>query len=170
MSLTSRNPLRMAGANINSGVPSTGEVKFTMGGDMTVTIYSGTAILSGGLAAAYTSVGAAAGTGYDAVLFSGAGRLKDVQPHVQSSGVAVKFYDAGAVASGGPFSASGHKVLGTLPANTWTGGAGGIFGIGPQIYSFDVPFTSGLCVALASGQPGMTITFTPETNPTNPNV
>lgn len=170
MSLTTKNPLRMGGANFHSGTPNTGEVMQTFGGGMTVAIYSGTAVLSGALTAAYTSVGAAAGTGYDLVLFSGAGRLKDIQPHVQGSGVAVTFYDAGAVASGGPFPSSGTKVLATLPANTWTGGAGGVFGIGPQIYSFDVPFTSGLCVALKSGQPGMTITFTPEVNQTNPAV
>lgn len=165
MSWKTRNPMNMAGAVLNSGFVNTGEVRMTNGGELVATVYSGMA--SGALSTANsTQFGAAVAAGADLLLFSGAGRLKDVQPNVQLSGVQITFYDAAGVASGGPFTASGVKVLAVIPANTWSP-PGGIFGVGPIQYGFDVPFTSGLCVALKSGQPGFTVTFSPDTIPSN---
>lgn len=98
----------------------------------------------------------------DQLIYSGQGRLDSVLPHVQTSGVQVVFYDAAVATSGGPFAASGHNILGVLPANTWAGGpGGGVFGAGPVPATFNTPFFSGLCVATKSGQPGFTATYTP---------
>ena len=157
MSTPVRDPNFIGGTPRSSGDVQTGELPYTFGGGRCASIYSGNAVLSGALVAAY----GAAGTGYDVVLYSGPGRLKTIQPHVQISGVAIAFYDAAAVASGGPFAASGVKILGTIPANTWAL-PGGVFATGPAVYQFDMPFQSGLAVALKSGQPGFTVSWTPE--------
>ena len=166
MSVQTRSPLKVLGGNANSGNVNTNEQIITQGGGQAMSIYSGNAVLSGALTAAYCPAGAATGTGYDVLLFSGAGRLKDVFTHQQTSGVAITFYDAGVVSSGGPFAASGTKIVAVVPANTFGGGpAGSLFGAGPSVLGFDIPFQSGLAVALKSGQPGFTVTFWPEVNP-----
>ncbi len=164
MSLSTRNPLRLVGGNLNSGFAGTGEVMWTRGGQQTATIYSG--IIAG---AGLTAAPGAVNVGSDTLFFSGAGRLNTIIPLVQASGAAVVFYDAVAPVSGGPIYASGHKQLGVLPANTLQGGAGyGVFGAGPLNIPVDVPFFSGLCAGIRSGCAAFTISFTPETNPTNP--
>lgn len=159
MSVTTRSPLRLAGAQLFSGGVNTGEQQTTRGGSVAGSIYSGTAILSGALLATYGSVG----TGYDAILFSGAGRLNSVLPHSVISGVSVTFYDTAVATSGGPFAASGHKILAVIPANT-IGAFGNSLGCGPLPIQLDVPFQSGLAVQLRSGQAGFTFTYTPEVN------
>ncbi len=173
LSVTSKNPFRMTGANVNSGNLNTGEVLMTAGGAQAMSFWSGNAILSGALTGAFAPVGAATGSGYDAVLVNGPGRIKDVLVHQQMlSGVAVTFYDAGTgVTSGGPFTASGHKIVAIVPAGTPSiyggNGSGILFGQpGSAIFKFDMPFQSGLAVSLRSGQPGFTVSFVPETNQT----
>lgn len=172
MSVSSKNPLRLAGATVNSGDVNTGEQKVTTGGGQSMSIYSGNAVLSGVLSAAYANAGVAVGTGYDVLLVSGAGRIKDVMLHQQAlSGLAITFYDAGAVSSGGPFPLSGHKVVAVVPGSTNVANpinSGTAFvAVTPltPFWGFDKPFQSGLCVALKSGQPGFTVDFIPETNP-----
>jgi hypothetical protein len=157
MSVTTRNPMRMAGANVNSGNVSTGEFNCSFGGGQAATLYSGMA------APALTGAPGAVAGGADVLIFSGAGRLKDVMPHVQLSGIQITFYDSAVPTSGGPFAASGHKIIAVVPANTWAP-PGGVFGVGPIQYGFDMPFQSGLCVASKSGQPGLTVSWFPETN------
>lgn len=165
MSTTSRNPQRAANACLNSGSLNTGELLQAQGGCIAASVYSGAVAPS--LAGAYGAVAA----GPDILLYSGAGRLKDILPHVQLlSGLPVVFYDAGAVASGGPFAASGHKIVGVLPGSTQStapAGSGVNIAIFPNdwVFALDQPFQSGLCVATKSGQPGFTVTYTPEANP-----
>ncbi len=132
----------------------------------TLTTVGGTqtgSILSGAVAPTTTGTVGAFATGSDVMFFSGNGRLDGGFLHQQvNSGVAVVFYDGAAPVSGGPISASGHKVIGVL-----LGGGPQVSGFASQfpgagLVQFGVPFTSGLCVNSRSGQPGFTITFTPE--------
>ena len=161
MSVTSRSPLRVAGANVNSGSVNTGEQLFTFGGGQAATLYSG--MVSGvSLLGAPGAVNGLAG-GADVLLVAGAGRLKDVLIHQSLiSGQSIVFYDAGVVSSGGPFPGSGTKIVGIIPASPPAGLSGTFVAAGP--YLFDVPYQSGLCVNLKSGQAGFTATFNPETN------
>src|SRR5690606_13375968 len=100
--------------------------------------------------------------GGQTLIHTGAGRLDKAIPHVQASGVARIYYDSAVATSGGPFAASGHKILGIVPANTWAGGpGGGVFGAGPVGIIFNTGFTSGLCVTGASGQVGVSASYTP---------
>lgn len=124
------------------------------GGFRTAAIYSG--IIAGpSLAAAPGAVAA----GSDTLLFSGAGRLNRIQPHVGlQSGVAVVLYDAAVAASGGPIVSSGHIVIGVVPPMT---GLSGTLTLTNPI-EVNIPFNSGLCVATRSGCPGFTVSWTPE--------
>jgi len=105
------------------------------------------------------------GTPGDVLILSGAGRLNRVLPHVQmQSGLAVYFYDSGTATSGGPFPLSGHPVVGVIPP-TWTPAMQSGAFIVPltgEALDIDLPFSSGLCVAMKSGQPGFTVGYTPE--------
>lgn len=168
MSLSTRNPLRLAGANVNSGQPNTGELPFIRGGMACASIFSGTANLSGVIPTCTTAFGVpdSAG-GYDLKLVSGAGRLNSVLAFNSiQSGQTVTFYDGAVATSGGPFSASGHKIIGVMPSVFQQGGASGfnqqIIFTG-QPFNVDFPFTSGLIVAQKSGQGGFSVTYTVET-------
>lgn len=142
----------------------------TRGGFRTATIVSG--IIGGcGVNAAFGAVAA----GSDTLFFSGQGRLNAVMGFAFSGGLTattgntvsgqqVLIYDAApsTVVSGGPFVASGHRVIGILPPiNFFQSGQTLI----PQVFNFDTPFYSGLAAATRSGMPIMTITYTPEYNP-----
>lgn len=169
MSWVYSRPLRLAGANVNSGNVNTGDVQYSRGGLQAMSIYSGMA--SGvSLAAAVANAGNAVAVGADVLLVSGAGKIKDVILHQQQlSGLGITFYDAGIVASGGPFVSSGTKVVAIIPAGTtFITTASGLYQpLGnSQVFNFDKPFQSGLCVNLKSGQPGFTVDFVVETNPT----
>ena len=167
MSVTSRSPLRMAGANIHSGNVNTGEIPWTQGGGARFTCFSGGIrnLSSGGTA---PPTGAPAVTADHAVIYSGAGRLNEVLPHQAISGVVLVFYDAATPGLSGPgtYTNSGYPIIGLIPANTI--GSYALLGGGPFLSNFGFPFNSGLCVANASGCPGFTVTFTPEVNLPNP--
>lgn len=93
------------------------------------------------------------------LIWSGAGRLNTLIPHAPGlSGVAVKFYDSAIATSGGPFSASGHVVLGSITPNTLDIATRN----GLDVIRLNVPFTSGLVAQGASGMPGWTAIFTPD--------
>lgn len=156
MSLTSRNPLRMAGANVNSGNVNTGEVNMTRGGGQVISksgMYSGNP--DGGIA-----------------LLSGvAGRLNSVTVHPTpgnpwaQSGIPIFFFDAGPVpTSGGPFPSSNHKAICILNGPTGHSGQPTVTAAQGAI-AVDMPFQSGLWARAASGAPGFSVSITPETNP-----
>ena len=170
MSVTTRNPLRMVGATLHSGGVNTAEEQGTLGGSMRATIFSGmpSGAGAGGVAPATGAMvnGVNTAGGADTLIYAGAGRLKDVLLHASYpslSGITLQFYDAGgAVTSGGPFAASGHAVVASIPGPYGVSGQQAVQ-IGP--IGFDVPFNSGLAVHVTSGHPGFTVTFTPEVNP-----
>jgi len=146
--------------------------KNTWGGFMTATIYSGAVAPS--LAGAYNAVAG----GADVLLFSGAGRLDSITlnpPTASGLLLAVVLYDSAVPTSGGPFASSGHKTVGYLPpivslvsgyspvsGNTGAAGLNDLLVGVPR--SVSLPFMSGLCVACKSGQPGFTVSWTPEAN------
>lgn len=113
--------------------------------------------------------------GGELLICSGAGRLLNILQHAQlASGLPVFFYDAAVATSGGPFYTSGHKIIGLVPP-TWPGGALGVASSGTfvpfngAVLTVDMPFQSGLCVNLRSGQPGWTISYTVEVDANFPN-
>lgn len=168
------NPCYLNGNAYNSGDVKTGELQTIRGGGRCITVFSGNAILSGVLPAAGTATGNAANNGgYDLLVWSGAGRLNSIMPLAQiQSGLPTLFYDSAVNTSGGPFAASGHKIVGQLPG-TFAGGAWSGLGIvawtgGP--INVDLPFQSGLVIALKSGQAGFTCSFTPENSSAFPNT
>ena len=167
MSVTSRNPLRMAGANVSSGNVNTGEFAYTMGGAQRFGSFSG-GILNLSSGGPPPAAGAVVVTADHAVIYSGAGRLNEVVPHQAISGTAIHFYDSAVVARSGPgtYRESGYPLIGLVPANTI--GMTPFLGAGPLPLVYGVPFNSGLCIAFASGAPGFTVTFTPEVNSPNP--
>lgn len=122
-------------------------------------------VTGGGLVAGsvYSGVVPATGLPGDVQLVSGAGRLNLILPHTTvTSGLTTVFYDAAVATSGGPFAASGHVILGVIPP-TWTANSG--VANAPQArIVMEVPYRSGLCVNLRSGQLGFTYTYTPEIN------
>jgi len=162
----------MVGGQPLSGgaVPNTGEIPHIRGGSMKA------AILSGGLAVSLPILGVSGGvsSGGHAQIWAGtsgqgAGRLNSVMLHTQmQSGQSVVFYDASTIAVSG-VSVSGQAILGVVPG-PWTLGVLTGSGMLPVIwtgapYNFDSPFLSGLCVAVPSGAPGFTCTFTPDSSP-----
>jgi hypothetical protein len=81
-----------------------------------------------------------------------------------NSGIRGVFYDSQTVYGSG-VGGSGARIVGAF------NGPGGVSGqqfIPGVPINFDVPFSSGLCVAAPSGVPGFTLTYTPEVPYTNP--
>jgi hypothetical protein len=115
--------------------------RITLGGTLATTIYSGTPAAN------------------DTMVQSGAGRLDALHPHMSQSGVATVIYDGAVATSGGPFAASGHKVLAVIPANFHTP----FLNTFPAIVPVGAPFYSGLIIAQKSGQIGVTLSYTPLT-------
>lgn len=142
--------------------------KHTQNGFQTATFYSG------GVAPGLTAAPGAVSVGSDTLLVSGAGRLDSVllHQHTAQSGqlLPIVFYDAGAPVSGGPLYASGHKLVGFVPAynNPVSGAVLSSGNLNPPLPQFGVPiifsmpFQSGLCFNSASGQAGFTVVWTPE--------
>lgn len=167
MSVTSKSPLRVGGATIYSGGVATGEIPTTQGGQVALTIWSG------GLAPSLIGApGAVHTSGNQVRLWSGAGRLNTIIPHVQmTSGQPGLFYDAALVARSGAgvaaslIAESGARLIGILPP-TFNGGQYSGSPVVPlqSTINFGTPFFSGLNVACASGCPGFTVTITPEVN------
>ena len=125
------------------------------------------AIYSGANAPGLTCAPGAVAVGSDVLLFSGAGRLSTVVMHqVLASGVAINFYDAVAPISGGPLYTSGHIPMAFIPGNlglgTFASGTAIPTSPSPGAFIFNTPFTKGLCVNSRSGQPGFTVTFSPD--------
>ena len=182
MSVTSRSPLRMAGANINSGNLNTGEVNWTRGGAVRASVYSGALTMSGGGYSALSSGG-------QILLFSGAGRLNSFTALFPAgvalagngvigilSGLPIVAYDSVVLARSGLFldgliAESGRPILYTWHTSQML--SGGLLMLNNDAPGYvpiqvDVPFNSGLCVMAISGSPGFVITYTPETNLPNP--
>jgi hypothetical protein len=173
MAVTTRSPLRLVGACVNSGAVNTGEQRATYGGGMTACIYSGMVSGVGLTGAPFAITGVNTAGGADLMLWSGPGRLKDVLiQQTVVSGQQTTFYDGATPTSGGPFVASGHRMLGVIPPGV-SGGPGvfGLMGSGlptvaqGQVLAYDIPFHSGLIVNMKSGGQGFTVTFSPEVNP-----
>lgn len=162
MSITTRSPLRVAGANINSGFPNTGEQAQCRGGMTTATVYSGGALSPG---SGFLPTGAAQ-TADHVLLCPGPGRLNNVLVHsavLTLSGVKLDFYDAAAVSASGP--ATHVPARRVIARFNEPGGQSGQLTSPNSIFAVDMPFTSGLCVAATSGTAGFTASWTPETNP-----
>lgn len=142
------SPVIMAGTNIISGTPNTGQILTSPGGaSQTYTNYSGT-------------------VGPDLLITAGQGRL-DCAFFLDTlilalSGQPVTFYDSAVAASGGPIAASGHKVVGVLApqATQAPTGVSGAFLRGGNIQSFGMPFTSGLVATTRSGAAGFSAGYT----------
>lgn len=137
----------MGGAVLSSGSVDTGQLTNTYGGGQSFTSFSG--------------------LGADVVIQSGPGRLDTIVPtNLINSGTAVVFYDSAVATSGGPFSTSGHKIVGFIPATQRVYSASGL---GTQALPWGpiqngAPFLSGLCAApVGSGGPSFFVTFTPQT-------
>lgn len=182
MSVGTRNPLRMQGANV-SGQISTNELLFTRGGLQTACVYSGAIAM--GVTACPTG---ALSSGGSVLITSGAGRLNTFTA-LYPAGVALAGNGANAVISGQPIvlydsaitarsgvltdqtiAESGRKILyAWAPPNLVASGSvvltpRDVFG--PQ--RLDVPFFSGLCAMALSGAVGFVVSFTPEIVPSNP--
>ena len=163
MSFSTRSPLRVGGANFNSGAPSTGEVNVTRGGQFTAVIWSGA--LNPSLVGCQTG---AIASGNNVQLVSGMGRLNTIMPHsFLTSGQPVYFYDAAAITVSG-VSVSGQRIIGIIP-NTMRAPLVALSGNPVTTIAWedrmivDIPFSSGLCVSAASGAPGFTCSYTVET-------
>ncbi len=147
MSTPVSRPCYIGGTIQSSGDVSTAEVRFTYGGGRAYTQWSGSAADN------------------DLLIFSGAGRLNSLLQITQLvSGQAVVFYDSAIATSGGPFAASGHKIVGiipsTFPGGAWSGNLIVPWTGTPVVVA--MPFQSGLCVATRSGTPGFTASYTTE--------
>lgn len=176
MSVTNRNPLRMAGANLNSGYADTGETLWNRGGTQTATIYSGAIAM--GVAAAGTG---ALSSGGSVLIVSGAGRLNSFTA-LWPAGVALAGNGENAVVSGQPIvvydsaitarsgvltdstiAESGRKILYSWAPPKLI--ASGAINVSPRgVYEpqpLDIPFFSGLCAIALSGAPGFTLAYTP---------
>ena len=148
MSLQTRNPVRMAGACVNSGSVNTGEVAMTRGGGQTYTSFSGVIA--------------------DVLILAGGGRLNSTLVYnTIVSGQGVIFYDSAVATSGGPFSTSGHKVVGFIPP-VWHQAASGVVSVAATpgvVNQVDMPFANGLVArAVASGSVSFSVSYTPETS------
>jgi hypothetical protein len=130
-----------------------------------------------GFNAGFSSLSTVSGQG-DFQLQSGPGRLDSVLVVAVSglyggnvspafSGAAIVFYDGATPTSGGPYQASGHKILAVtdvpvsfgIPFNLLSGFPS-TFTTNPQVFA--APFQSGLNVALRSGQPSFTAFWSAE--------
>ncbi len=141
-------PLILAGTNVESGTPNTGQIMQTLGGSRTFSAYSGLSLA-------------------DQSVWVGAGRLDSAayagpSANTAASGIAIVFYDA-AIAlpfpslSGGNPGVSGAKLLGVLLPTITNSGAK----LRSDRQEFGVAFTSGLCVQATSGAPPYVVSFTP---------
>ena len=156
--LPTKNPTIIAGTNLMSGTPNTGQIPYTLGGSKTICAGSGANGLSGIGAFQYQ-----AGQGrLDTIQMLGVGAAAPAA----ASGTPITFYDA-AVAGTGANLQSGHKILAILdPRAISQINAALAFNSGALIYApppipLGAPFMSGLCVAGGSGAPGWTATYTP---------
>lgn len=140
-----KNPTIIAGTTLESGVPNTGQVQYTLGGVKTVTVFSGA-------------------VGPDILVHAGAGRLDSAFFHdsaiVALSGQPVVFYDAAVAVSGGPLAASGHKVVGVLAPGADTG-TSGLALRGGKVVNFGFAYNSGLVYTTRSGAAGWSASYTP---------
>lgn len=159
MSLSTRNPHAVCGANVNSGFVNTREQGYKTGGELKAAVYSGGL----GGSTLTNTFNLVAVTGDQVQLVSGPGRLKMIVCHGMVSGVAGHIYDAAVAARSGPgtYRESGLPVLAVVPANSF----GNPFGNGPTQIVTDVPFHSGLFAENTSGVVGFTVFWVPETNP-----
>ena len=178
MSLTTRNPLRMVGGNVNSGFPATGEIPTTRGGMQTACVYSGAIAM--GVAAAGTGAVASGGS---ILVVSGAGRLNSFTA-LWPAGVALAGNGEGGCVSGQPIvvydsaitarsgvltdstiAESGRKILYNWcpPKQLASGVTNESFAARYGTQPLDVPYFSGLCVMALSGAPGFTLSYTPQT-------
>lgn len=164
MAFTTKSPVRNMGACVNSGFPNTAEQRWTDGGEQTACIWSGALApsLAGCPAGSVTSGG-------HTLLVTGPGRLHKIIPHgIITSGQPVTFYDAGQITVSG-ISVSGQRFIGIIPPRSRStlalaSGALDTVVSWQDVIKVDMPFTSGLCVAAASGAPGFSVSFTPETS------
>lgn len=177
MSLTTRNPTRVAGANVNSGFPNTNELLINRGGVRTASCYSGA------IAMGVAAMGAGAiSSGGSAMVYSGVGRLNTFTAIFPAgvalagngeqgilSGAPIVVYDSAITARSGVFTdatiaESGRKILFTwYPPRVLSGVNAAGPGFSPV--ALDIPFFSGLSVMAISGSPGFTLSYTPEHNP-----
>lgn len=141
-------PAIMAGTNIISGTPNTGQILTSPGGaSQSFTNFSGA-------------------VGPDILITAGQGRLDSAffldSAIVALSGQPVTFYDSAVAVSGGPIAASGHKVVGVLAPGYELGGTGvsGAALRGGTVRSFGMPFTSGLVYTTRSGAAGFSVGYT----------
>ncbi len=163
MSQPLKSPCFVAGTPRASGDVNTGEVNITRGGGRTSCVWSGSLLTTAALAGAPGAVQ----SGGHILLYAGAGRLNTVIPHaLLTSGQPVTFYDAGTITASGT-SVSGQRFLGFIPSpmrsplTALSGNISVAVNWQDQIY-LDMPFSSGLCAAAASGAPGFTVSWTPE--------
>lgn len=154
MSVPRTKPTFIAGTPRSSGDVQTGQFQTTPGGGRAFSLLSGL-ILS------------------DTMIYSGAGRLDQIViiNSAPTSGSQLLFYDAAAVSSGGPYAASGHKVIGTIPTPFLPSPTSGInpFAQAGAVINVGMPFQSGLAVGgpgagVRSGSCGFSLSFTPEAN------
>lgn len=171
MAWQTRSPQRILGGNPVSGGVNTGEQQHVRGGSYKVSVSSG------GLApvaiGAPASLTPALGSGNSILFYSGAGRLNSVLLTGQTtSGPGGFLYDAATPAASGA-TLSAQSVIGVIPS-TWPAlgiASGGVSN--PVVFSAepsrpDMPFYSGLCLFLPSGNPGITVSWTPDTVPVSP--
>lgn len=154
MSVPRTKPTFIAGTPRSSGDVQTGEIPITRGGGRTASFPSGLVTA-------------------DTMIYSGGGRLASVLITNQgaTSGSQLIFYDAAVSTSGGPYTTSGHKVVGVTP-NGFQGLPASGFNplvLAGSVLVFDMPFQSGLAVGglggvVRSGSPGFTVSYTPESN------
>lgn len=154
MSLTGKSPARQASWCGHSGNMDTGQLLSTQGG--------------GKLGSWQPS-----GLSLDTLIQSGPGRLDTILLTTYfQSGRGVIFYDSAVATSGGPFSASGHTIVGILPPaiNVGVGFVSGtLTGALPwtgEPYRPGMPFFSGLVAApwpagaTGSGTHGFSVSYT----------
>jgi hypothetical protein len=123
-------------------------------------------IYSGGLLSPGSGfIGAGVKVADHVLLASGAGRLNTVvliNSQLALSGVNLVFYDSAVPGLSGPgtYANSGYRVLASVAGPQ---GQSGQFTLnGPT--TFDMPYTSGLCVCATSGVIGFSASWIPETN------
>ena len=161
--LPTTKPTVLAGTNMTSGDPNTGQVQQTLGGSKMFALSSGT-------------------IGPDRSIWVGGGRLDHVELHPGTatsmplaSGPAIIFYDSAVAVSGGPIPASGHKIVSkvspaTLAAQSLTPATfqSGVLNYG-GFYAIGRVFTSGLVLAVLSGMNGVSVSYTPVVSGVQPN-
>lgn len=160
MGLATTAPIYMGAALVNSGYLSTGEYCHTNGGQQNACIWSGA--LAPSLAGCPSS---AVTSGGHVLIAAGHGRLHKIVPHqYRQSGQPVWFYDAGAITVSG-ISVSGQRIIGFVPPRSraqlaLASGEVDTSVAWQDVIDLQMPFTSGLCVAAASGAPGFTVSYT----------